>query len=135
MRGWRTISLRGSERRDGRKSYRFFALEIDRGTMPVTRSNNEQTSYLTKLKVYRDLIEGQVHRAHLGVPNFLVLTVTTNEERVSKMMRAFEQAGGSAAMLFQSLGTSGNALLSPSPDFLCADWHRCTGLAMSIASP
>jgi hypothetical protein len=118
----------------GRTSYRFFAMEIDRGTMPVTRSIDSQTSYLAKLVAYREIIERQIHRAHLGVPNFLVLTVTTNEDRVLKMMRAFEQVGGNTAMLFRSLESSGNALISPSPDFLCSDWKRCSGSALSIAS-
>ena len=65
--------------RDGQKLYRFFALEADRNTMPVKRSNLEQTSYLRKVLAYRQIITQDIHRSHLGLPNLLVLTVTTNE--------------------------------------------------------
>jgi hypothetical protein len=44
-------------------------------------------------------------------------TVTTNQYLVLKMMRAFEQAGGSTAALFQSVGSSPNLLISPSTEF------------------
>lgn len=35
-----------------RKLYRFFALEADRGTMPIVRSKGRQTSYLGKIEAY-----------------------------------------------------------------------------------
>jgi hypothetical protein len=35
--------------RDGQKTYRFFALEADRVSMPIMRSNLRQTSYLRKI--------------------------------------------------------------------------------------
>ena len=43
----------------GRCAYRFFALELDRGTMPVMRSGSGQTSYFGKLSAYRDIISRQ----------------------------------------------------------------------------
>jgi hypothetical protein len=70
--------------RDGKRVYRFFALEVDRGTMPVTRTNGNQTSYLSKLDAYRQIIAAQDHRAQLGISTLLVLTVTTREARLLK---------------------------------------------------
>jgi hypothetical protein len=52
------------------------------------------------------------------------------------MMRAFEQAGGSTAALFQSVGSSPNLLISPSTEFLGSGWKRCgVHAAMSIRHP
>jgi hypothetical protein len=55
--------------------YRFFALEADRGTMPVSRTSTHQTSYLAKLAAYREIIGRQAHKTHWGIPNLLVLQV------------------------------------------------------------
>ena len=120
----------------GRKSYRFFAMEVDRGTMPITRSNDAQTSYLAKLMGYRTIIERQAHRSYWGIPNLLVLTLTTTEDRVSEMMRRFnQQGGGNTAFLFKSLGGNGDMLTSAYPDLLYSDWKRGDTPAMSIAAP
>jgi hypothetical protein len=63
----------------GQKSYCFFALEADRNTMPVARSNLRQTSYLKKILGYRAIASQNIYKSHLGLPNLLVLNVTTNE--------------------------------------------------------
>jgi len=48
--------------------YRFFALEADRGTMPVARNNRGQSSYLSKLRTYISVLaEGQPRRVW-GIP-------------------------------------------------------------------
>ena len=62
----------------GTKAYRFFALEADRGTMPVVRSGAGQTSYLAKLASYQKIIGSRTFKTHLGLPNLLVLTLTTS---------------------------------------------------------
>ena len=86
------------------KSYRFFALEVDRGTMPVRRSNGAQSSYLGKLLAYRGIVEGSGHKYGLGIPNLLVLTVTTSEPRKASMMSALsEEVGGNALFLFKAV--------------------------------
>src|SRR5438552_1709419 len=46
----------------GTKTYRFFALEADRGMMPVMRSNLHQTSYLKKILAYREIAAQNLHR-------------------------------------------------------------------------
>jgi len=108
---------------DGRKSYRFFALELDRGTMPVMRSNRNQTSYTSKLAAYREIIAYQVHKTYWGVPNLLVLTVTISETRMADMMSRLKgQAGDNAVFLFKALG--GSSLTMPAAGLLGETWAR-----------
>jgi len=66
-----------------KKAYRFFALEADRGTMPLVRSDRNQTSLFGKLAAYREIIARQVHKTHLGISTLFVLTITTSQERVN----------------------------------------------------
>ena len=111
----------------GTKAYRFFALEADRATMPVMRSNQNQTSYLGKVAAYREIIAKQVHKLHLGVPNLLVLTVTTSKARTTDIIgRLKGQAGGNVAYLFKTVDASD--LAAPAIRLLFDPWERA-GLA------
>ena len=87
----------------------FFFLEADRGTMPVRRKGLTQTSFARKLLAYQETWRRGLHRSHLGLPNFRVLTVTTSRERVGHLVAAFRLLpdGGSRLFLFtdrESLG-------------------------------
>lgn len=115
------------------KCYRFFALEADRGTMPVIRSNSAQSSYEKKLLGYREILARQTYRSHLGLPNLLVLTVTPNEVHLERMMSSIrETTGGSAAFLFRTWGVAGAPVLAPSSDFLVTLWRRTDGSSLRI---
>lgn len=72
----------------GRKSYRFFALEADLGTMPISRSDPRQTSCLEKILSYDELLKRGIHKTWLGVPNLLILLVVPSEARKGAMMSA-----------------------------------------------
>ncbi len=109
-------------RHEGRKAYRFFALEADRGTMPITRSDNRQTSYLGKLDAYREAIARQAHRSHLGIPNLFVLTITTDPQRLSEIMRRFADHGASPTFLFKAMEPA--ALNIPKSGLLFEPWER-----------
>jgi len=78
----------------------FFFLEADRGTMPVMRQGLAQTSFLRKLVCYQETWRQGIHRQHLGIPNFRVLTVTTNRERMEHLVEACRSLGGGGARLF-----------------------------------
>jgi hypothetical protein len=69
-----------------KKAYRFFALEADRGTMAVARSTAGQISYLGKIASYREIIARRVHKTHLGMPNLLVLALTTGDARMADII-------------------------------------------------
>ncbi|MGD0867336.1 MAG: replication-relaxation family protein [Rhizomicrobium sp.] len=115
----------------GNKTYRFFALEADRGTMPISRSDGDQTSYLGKIAAYRDLLAHRVYKIALGIPNLLVLTITTGEPRMREVMRQMEgQADSSAPFLFKTAGPSDLRL--PAPGLLSEPWERAGLPALRI---
>jgi hypothetical protein len=80
----------------------FFFLEADRSTMPVVRKGLAQTSFARKLLAYRETWWRGLHRTHLGISNFRVLTVTTSRERVENLVAAcrLHFGGGSRLFLF-----------------------------------
>jgi hypothetical protein len=78
---------------DGKRSYRFFALEIDRETMPVARTSPGRTSYLGKLDAYRRVMEEGLHKTQLGIPNLMVLTVATGKRHLNEIVRKTSEAG------------------------------------------
>lgn len=113
---------------EGRKSYRFFAVEIDRGTMPVERSCPNQTSYLAKMKAYAEIILHNSYRTWLGTPNLLVLTITTDMRRMERMIAAIHNADSalSAAFLFKAVPSlaSGTSVMPPRSATLEQPWLR-----------
>jgi hypothetical protein len=114
----------------GKKVYRFFALEADRGTMPIDRTNSNQTSYLGKIAAYRQILAHQVYKSQLGLPNLFVLTITTSEARTSEIMRRIEGNSGSAPFLFKTVGPADLRL--PAPRLLTEPWARAGLLALRI---
>ena len=63
----------------------WYFLEADRGTMPVTRGNLNQTSFYRKLLAYEATWTQNIHRRDFGIHRFRVLTVTSNPERIATM--------------------------------------------------
>lgn len=121
----------GIEYRSGdAKTYRFFALEADRGTMPIARANPKQTSYLGKLAAYREIIERRVHKIHWGIPNPLVLTVTTSAARLDEIVAKLDDRG-SPTFLFKAVDE--RAFSNPFPDLLAEPWTRAGSPPLSIA--
>lgn len=118
---------------DRRKTYRFFALEADRGTMPILRSDKRQTSYIGKIATYRELIERWGHKACLGIPNLLVLTVTTNEARIADIIGQLDgSSDGNAVFLFKALNTSMRTV--PVPRLLSEQWARAERSPLHIGT-
>lgn len=75
---------------DGRNKSYFF-LEADRGTMPLTRKDFRQTSFLRKLESYRDTYLNALQTKYFGIKNFRVLTVTTGKERTDNLVEVCKQ--------------------------------------------
>jgi DNA-binding Lrp family transcriptional regulator len=65
-----------------------FMVEIDRGTMPVVRSDIRQTSFERKMRAYLTAHAGKQHERHFGWKAFRVLTVTTDHHRAQSMKEA-----------------------------------------------
>lgn len=122
---------------DGERRYRFFALEIDRATMPVTRSRREQTSYFAKLMAYRDVLACEAHKSHFGLPNLLALTVTTSERHKANILSAFTGViGGSMAFLFKAVDRHCpiGGISRADPSILLAPWDRAGHPPQRIAA-
>jgi hypothetical protein len=74
---------------DGRR--RNFMVEIDRGTMPIVRSDIEQTSFARKMRVYLTAHAAKQHEHQFGWDNFRVVTITTNRLRIDSMIDALRK--------------------------------------------
>ena len=119
-------------RSEHRKTYRFFALEADRATMPLRRSAIRQSSYGKKVGAYRKIVAQGIHRSHLGLPNLLVLTVTTSEVRCTNMLSIMKDCADSTMFLFKVWsGADGR----PSAGLLLDTWVRAGHSALSIGTP
>jgi hypothetical protein len=79
----------GIEDADG--SRRYYFLEMDRGTMPVARSDIRHTSLLRKFLSYDATFRDNLHRNLFGLPGFQVLTVTTSEERIATCVEVLRE--------------------------------------------
>ena len=67
---------------------KFFFLEIDNGTMPISRKDVTQTSFMRKVHSYIDTVEQDIAKRRFGIAGFQVLTVTTSEKRIVSIQKA-----------------------------------------------
>ncbi len=110
----------------------FLLLEVDRGTMPVERSDPFQSSFLKKVEAYRETR----NRGHLWkrwqIPGFRILVVTETEERKKSLQaataRCFRQRK-STMFLF----AVAPAVLT-SPDSLDSIWEDCAGRTAGLVT-
>lgn len=70
------------------RSRHNFTVEIDRGTMPVTRSDPKKTSFEKKMRAYLGAHATKQHIRQFGWQSFRVLTVTTDVDRMRSMQDA-----------------------------------------------
>ena len=95
-------ALFGLQFNDEEESY--FALEIDRGEMPVERSHDlYRTYYAKKMLTYYEANRQQRYLHDLGINAVRVATVTTTPERVEQMLEALKRitdGRGSSMFLF-----------------------------------
>lgn len=113
-------------------SHRCFALEIDRGTMPLTRSNLDETSYLRKLLQYREVLSRGGYKAHFGMTAtpMLLLTITTNARHLDGIKALLRDLAGDnqwkRAFLFKAEPSLGSFERAPQPalSLLTSGWDR-----------
>lgn len=72
-------------------SRRCFIVEIDRGTMPITRADVAQTSIERKMRAYLAVHAAKQHETQFGWKTFRVLTVTTDRHRAHSMKEALQK--------------------------------------------
>jgi len=90
-------------------SRRCFMVEIDRGTMPISRVDINQTSFERKMRVYLAAHAAGQHQRQFGWKTFRVLTITTDCHRIGAMMEAarhlrIPHSPGAALFLFGTWG-------------------------------
>ncbi len=84
-------------------SRRCFMVEIDRGTMPITRSDINQTSFERKMRVYLAAHAAKQHQRQFGWKTFRVLTLTSDHHRITSMAecaRSLRAPNGPGPALF-----------------------------------
>src|SRR5436190_2625351 len=118
------LQLAKSERRN-------FMVEIDRGTMPVRRSDPDQTSFEGKMRVYLTAHAAKQHERQFGWKNFRVLTITTDRQRIRTMQTALREihaprSAGPALFLFATFAE----LNATTP--LAYEWLDGTGRAAPL---
>jgi hypothetical protein len=112
-------------------SNRNFMVEIDRGTMPVKRSNFDQTSFERKMRVYVAAHAAKQHERQFAWKTFRVLTVTTDKYRIHSMIDAlnnFCNASGFGKSLF--LFARKEDLRAGNP--LASCWSDANGRAVEL---
>jgi DNA-binding Lrp family transcriptional regulator len=72
-------------------SRRCFMVEIDRGTMPVTRADINQTSFERKMRVYLTAHAAGQHQRQFGWKTFRVVTLTSDYHRKESMIKAAQR--------------------------------------------
>lgn len=112
-------------------SRRCFLVEIDRGTMPVSRSDIRQTSFARKMRAYLAAHAARLHEPRFGWKTFRVLTVTTEPDRRQSMIDALgivpaPSAPGAGLFWF----TLRDELRSTNP--LQAAWRDGSGRSVSL---
>ncbi len=79
----------------------YFLLEMDRGSMPLARSQFDQTSIKRKLAVYWEAWKQGRHVEHFGIKQVRVLTVTDSAERADRMVQlVYKLTGGRGSNFF-----------------------------------
>ncbi len=119
---------------EGDADHAYCILEVDRGTMPVTRSDPNQTSFQRKVLAYRETRSAGVLWKRWDVPGFRVLVVTETRKRMESLQRATAECfryGRSTMFLF---AVASELLAEPNP--LEGPWQNCMGEpAVLVAQP
>jgi hypothetical protein len=72
-------------------SRKCFMVEIDRGTMPISRSDFRQTSVDRKMRSYLAACAAKQHDQHFGWKAFRVLVVTNDDQRIRSIRETLRQ--------------------------------------------
>lgn len=114
----------------GERTYRFFAVEVDRGTMPVERTDPRQSSYLAKLTGYREIVANHLAKRWWGISTLLVLTLTNSPERLRSVLQTSREKADSPHFLFKAADIS--AFTNPMSTLLTEPWERARLAPLSI---
>lgn len=109
---------------------RYFILEVDRGTMPVSRHKLFQSSFQRKIMAYQETRRQGVLWKQFQVPAFRVLVVVESRRRLAALQLATAASfkrGESTMFLFAVA-----AELLAQPDALTHVWETCAGTQVRL---
>ena len=124
----------------GRKLYRFFIVEADRGTEPATAtaSHHRRKSYERTIDQYREFVgRGQYRQALRLTAGTVVLNVTTSEARLHNLLdltAKLSEGRRNSYMLFAALPALGRAFrpVEVLHHLLTTPWKRAGLLGFRI---
>ena len=119
--------------------YRFFVVECDRATEPLTSANGRRKSWQRALQHYHAYIAQGAYKTHLKLTApLLVLNVTSDPMRLTKMIAQTEREMGPCSyQLFQAWEVFGPLWRPPSPhpELLEQPWRRAGHRELEIGRP
>lgn len=118
-----------TDRPEGQKR-RYYFVEIDRGTMPITRRDILQSSIMRKVLSYADTYDRKLAERHFGVPGFQVFFVTTSEKRITAMQSAI--AANDRLQCPANLFLFRTKVLPQQSLPFCDDWTNSKGKSVSV---
>lgn len=124
-------------RAPGRSRFRFFVVEADRATEPLTTKNFNRKSARRSFAQYRAYIERGIYKQHLKLTApLLVLNVTTSEARRDALIKTLlaDVPSGNDYLLFQywDAFTAPPGVPNPNPSLLNGNWLRAGRRHLSI---
>jgi hypothetical protein len=75
------------------QGFRFFAVEIDRNTESIERTNLTYNSIGKKVAHYLQMLHGKIHTDWWGIPNLTILIVTTNATHARNILDYIQKQG------------------------------------------
>lgn len=119
--------------------YRFFVVEADRATEPLTSKNFNRKSALRNLLQYRAYVAEEAYKAHLKLTSpLVVLNVTSDAGRMDRMLKLIGERspGGNTYMLFQTWEAFMPPFRPPRPNsqFLSELWARACEKPLHICN-
>lgn len=114
---------------DTGRRYRFFVVEADRSTEPLSSRNFNRKSVLRNYLQYREYVGRGRYKEHLKLTApLLVLNVCSDQARVERIQKLItdQGKGGNSYLLFQSWEEFAPPFRPPRPNsnLLVGLWHR-----------
>ncbi len=122
---------------DKESRFRFFVVEADRATEPLTSSNFNRKSALRGFSQYQAYVSGRAYKEHLKLTApLLVLNIYNNETRIERTLDLLKRQHPqiNSYMLFQAWENFETPFRPPLPNagLLNGSWARVGELALSI---
>lgn len=112
----------------GRSRFRFFVVEADRATEPLTSSNFNRKSAEKQGILYQAYISARAYQQHLNLTSpLLALNVVSDPKRMDKLLELAERKfGAQSYQLFQTWSEFATPARPPTPNLnlLAGVWER-----------